>query len=29
VKGGRKRRKERYKAYTNRAKETFSAWLAH
>ena len=28
VKGGRKRRKERYKAYTDRAKETFSAWLA-
>ena len=27
VKGGRKRRKERYKAYTDRAKETFSAWL--
>ena len=26
--GGRKRRKERYKAYTDRAKEAFSAWLA-
>ena len=28
VKGGRKRRKERYKAYTDRAKESFSKWLA-
>ena len=28
VKGGRKRRKERYKAYTDRAKESFADWLA-
>ena len=28
VKGGRKRRKERYKAYTDRAKESFTKWLA-
>lgn len=27
VKGGRKRRKERYKAYSDRAKEHFSSWL--
>ncbi|WP_108387235.1 methylenetetrahydrofolate--tRNA-(uracil(54)-C(5))-methyltransferase (FADH(2)-oxidizing) TrmFO [Yoonia sediminilitoris] len=27
VKGGRKRRKERYKAYTDRAKADWSAWL--
>ena len=28
VKGGRKRRQERYKAYTDRAKVSFSEWLA-
>ncbi|MEO0357289.1 MAG: methylenetetrahydrofolate--tRNA-(uracil(54)-C(5))-methyltransferase (FADH(2)-oxidizing) TrmFO [Pseudomonadota bacterium] len=28
VKGGRKRRKERYKAYTDRAKTDFTNWLA-
>ena len=28
AKGGRKGRKDRYKAYTDRAKESFSAWLA-
>lgn len=28
VKGGRRGRKERYKAYTERAKESFAAWLA-
>ncbi len=27
VKGGRRGRKDRYKAYTDRAKEAFSAWL--
>jgi len=28
LKGGRRGRKDRYKAYTDRAKETFSQWLA-
>ena len=28
VKGGRKRRQERYKAYTDRAKVSFSEWVA-
>ena len=28
AKGGRRGRKDRYKAYTDRAKEAFSAWLA-
>jgi methylenetetrahydrofolate--tRNA-(uracil-5-)-methyltransferase len=28
AKGGRKGRKDRYKAYTDRAKEAFSQWLA-
>ena len=28
AKGGRRGRKDRYKAYTDRAKESFSAWLA-
>ena len=28
AKGGRKGRKDRYKAYTDRAKEAFAAWLA-
>ena len=28
AKGGRKGRKDRYKAYTDRAKEAFTAWLA-
>ncbi len=28
AKGGRKGRKDRYKAYTDRAKESFAAWLA-
>ncbi|MBC2835320.1 methylenetetrahydrofolate--tRNA-(uracil(54)-C(5))-methyltransferase (FADH(2)-oxidizing) TrmFO [Paragemmobacter straminiformis] len=28
AKGGRKGRKDRYKAYTDRAKESFTAWLA-
>ncbi|AWB48691.1 FADH(2)-oxidizing methylenetetrahydrofolate--tRNA-(uracil(54)-C(5))-methyltransferase TrmFO [Gemmobacter aquarius] len=28
AKGGRKGRKDRYKAYTDRAKESFQAWLA-
>ena len=28
VKGGRKRRKERYKAYTDRAKSSFLGWLS-
>ncbi|MBN2739878.1 MAG: methylenetetrahydrofolate--tRNA-(uracil(54)-C(5))-methyltransferase (FADH(2)-oxidizing) TrmFO, partial [Rhodobacteraceae bacterium] len=28
AKGGRRGRKDRYKAYTDRAKETFSQWLA-
>ncbi len=28
AKGGRKGRKDRYKAYTDRAKESFGAWLA-
>lgn len=28
AKGGRKGRKDRYKAYTDRAKEAFSAWLS-
>ena len=29
VKGGRRGRKERYKAYTDRAKVEWSAWLAN
>ncbi|APX88698.1 methylenetetrahydrofolate--tRNA-(uracil(54)-C(5))-methyltransferase (FADH(2)-oxidizing) TrmFO [Brevirhabdus pacifica] len=29
VKGGRRNRKDRYKAYTDRAKADYSAWLAH
>jgi methylenetetrahydrofolate--tRNA-(uracil-5-)-methyltransferase len=28
AKGGRRGRKDRYKAYTDRAKEAFTAWLA-
>ncbi len=28
ARGGRKGRKDRYKAYTDRAKEPFTAWLA-
>jgi methylenetetrahydrofolate--tRNA-(uracil-5-)-methyltransferase len=28
AKGGRKGRQTRYKAYTDRAKEAFTAWLA-
>ena len=28
IKGGRRGRKERYKAYTDRAKEDWTAWLA-
>jgi methylenetetrahydrofolate--tRNA-(uracil-5-)-methyltransferase len=27
LKGGRRGRKDRYKAYTDRAKETFNQWL--
>jgi methylenetetrahydrofolate--tRNA-(uracil-5-)-methyltransferase len=27
AKGGRRGRKDRYKAYTDRAKETFNQWL--
>ena len=28
ARGGRRGRKDRYKAYTDRAKTTFTAWLA-
>jgi methylenetetrahydrofolate--tRNA-(uracil-5-)-methyltransferase len=28
AKGGRKGRKDRYKAYTDRAKDAFTAWLS-